>query len=320
MKAVICTGYGSPEVLQIQEVPTPTSKDNEVLIRIIATAVNSWEVRIRKADPWAVKLMFGWNKPKNAILGVSLSGEITAIWKDVTKFKVGDQVFGNTDMSFGAYAEYKCMSQDGALTIKPEGMTHAEAASIPFGGTTALAFLRKWWVKSGDKVLIYGASGSVGSAAVQIAKSMWAHVTGVCSTANIEMVKSLWADMVIDYTTQDFSENGVIYDSIMDSVGKMNFAKWVKSLSTTGSLILNSAMPGDMMKWLWLSMTTKQKVAMWGFTLTAELMVYLKWLIETGKMRSVIDRTYTLDQIIEAHTYVEKGHKSGNVVLEVSKE
>jgi NADPH:quinone reductase-like Zn-dependent oxidoreductase len=319
MKAVICTGYGAPEVLQLQEVPTPTPKDNELLIRIIATAVNSGEVRIRKADPWAVKLMFGWSKPKNAILGVSLSGEITAIWKDVTKFKVGDQVFWNTDMSFGAYAEYKCMSEDGALAIKPEGMTHAEAASIPFGGTTALAFLRKWGVKSGDKVLIYGASGSVGNAAVQIAKSMWAHVTGVCSTANIEMVKSLWADEVIDYTTQDFSENGVIYDIIMDSVGKMNFSKWVKSLSETGSLILNSAMPADMMKWLWLTMTSKRKVAMWGFSLTAELMDYLKWLIETSQMRATIDRTYTLDQIVEAHAYVEKWHKSGNVVVEISK-
>ncbi len=318
MKAVICTGYGAPEVLQIQEVPTPTPKDNEVLIRIVATAVNSGEVRIRKADPWAVKLMFGWNKPKNAILGVSLSGEITAIWKDVTKFKIGDPVFGMTDMTFWAYAEYKCMSEDGALAIKPDSMSHVEAASIPFGGTTALAFLRKWGIKSGDKVLIYGASGSVGSAAVQIAKAMWAHVTGICSTTNVDMVKWLWADEVIDYTKQDFSENSIIYDSIMDSVGKMTFSKWAKSLSETGSLILNSAMPGDMMKWFWLSWTTKRKVIMWGFALTAELIDYLKWLIETGKMRAVIDRTYTLDQIVEAHAYVEKWHKSGNVVVEIN--
>ena len=318
MKAIICTAYGTPEVLQIQEIPTPTPKDNEVLIRIVATAVNSGEVRIRKADPWAVKLMFGWNKPKNAILGVSLSGEIVQIWKDVTKFKVGDQVFGNTDMSFGAYAEYKCMSEDGALAIKPDNLTHTEAASIPFGATTALAFLRKWGVKSGDKVLIYGASGAVWSAAIQIAKSIGCHVTGVCSTSNVEMVKSLWADEVIDYTQVDFSENGIIYDHIMDSVGKMDFSKWAKSITETGSLILNSAMPWDMMKWLWLSMTTKKKVIMWGFTLTTELMDHLKWLIETNKFRPVIDRTYSLDQIQEAHAYVEKWHKSGNVVVEIS--
>lgn len=319
MKAVICTGYGTPEVLQIQEVPTPTPKDNEVLIRIIATAVNSGEVRIRKPDPkFFVKLMLGWNKPKYPILGVVFSGEIVQVWKDVTKFKVGDQVFGNTDMTFGTYAEYRCMKEDDALAIKPESLSHAEAAVIPFGGTTALAFLRKAWLQSGHKILIYGASGAVGTAAVQIAKSLWAHVTGVCSTANVDMVKSLGADEVIDYTKENFSENGIIYDIIMDSVGKMSLTDATKSLSEDGILVLNSAMPGDMIHGLWLSMTSKRKVVMWGFTLTAELMTYLKWLIETGKLRPVIDRTYTLDQIQEAHAYVEKWHKSGNVVVEIS--
>lgn len=321
MKAIICTGYGTPEVLQIQEVPTPTPKDNEVLIRIIATAVNSGEVRIRKPDPkFFVKLMLGWNKPKYPILGVVFSGEIVQIWKDITKFKVGDQVFGMTDMTFGTYAEYRSMKESDALIIKPENMSHMEAAVIPFGGATALAFLRKAWLQSGHKILIYGASGAVGTAAIQIAKSLGAHVTGVCSTANIDMVRSLGADEVIDYTKENFSENGIIYDIIMDSVGKMSLTDATKSLSRDGILVLNSAMPGDMIHWLWLSITSKRKVVMWGFTLTAELMSYLKWLIQAGKMRAVIDRTYTLDQIVEAHAYVEKWHKSGNVVLEISKE
>ena len=319
MKAVICTGYGAPEVLQIQEVPTPTPKDNEVLIQIIATAVNFGEIRIRKPDPKIfVKLMFGWSKPKYPILGVVFSGEVVQVGKDVTKFRAGDQVFGNTDMTFGTYAEYRCMKEDDALVIKPETLTHEEAAVIPFWGTTALAFLRKAWLQSGHKILVYGASGAVGTAAIQIAKAMWAHVTGVCSTANIDMVRSLWADKVIDYSKENFSENGVIYDIIMDTVGKMLLADGTKSLSETGVLVLSAAMLSDMIHGLWLSLTSKRKVIMWGFSVTAELMASLKGLIEAGKMRAVIDKTYTLDQIIEAHTYVEKWHKRGNVAVTVN--
>ncbi|HEX7458209.1 MAG TPA: NAD(P)-dependent alcohol dehydrogenase, partial [Ginsengibacter sp.] len=237
MKAIVYTAYGQPDVLQLKEVEKPVPKDNEILVRIFATAVNTGDLRLRKADPWAVRLFFGLTKPKKHILGGVLSGEVEALGKNVTKFKAGDQVFGSTGMSFGAYAAYICLSEDGILSIKPNNISHIEAGTIPFGGTTALYFIKKANIKEGQKVLIYGASGAVGTAAVQLAKYFRAEVTGVCSTSNVEMVRSLGADKVIDYTKEDFTMNGESYDVIFETVNKLSFSNSIRSLKKHGTLI-----------------------------------------------------------------------------------
>jgi NADPH:quinone reductase-like Zn-dependent oxidoreductase len=317
MKAIVYTAYGPPEVLQLEEVEKPIPNDNEILVKISATAVNSGDWRLRKADPFGVRLFFGLMKPKIHILGGVLSGEIEKIGKDVTRFNVGDEVFGSTDMRFGAYAEYICLRQTGALALKPISITHIEAAVIPFGGATALYFIKKANILSGQKVLINGASGAVGSAAVQIAKHFGANVTGMCSTVNIDLVKSLGADKVIDYTKEDFTKNGETYDVIFDTVKKLPFADCLRSLNMNGILILSAAGLSDMMKGWWVSMTNGKKVMSGVIIQSADNIAFLKKLVETGKLRAIIDRTYLLAQIAEAHTYVEKGHKKGNVAIEV---
>jgi 2-desacetyl-2-hydroxyethyl bacteriochlorophyllide A dehydrogenase len=317
MKAIVYTKYGTPEVLMLKEVEKPIPKDNEILIKIKATAVNSGDWRLRKADPYAVRLFFGLIKPKNNILGGVLSGEIEAVGKDVKRFKVGDEVFGSSALSsgFGAYAEYKCLSEEAVLALKPANITHNEAAVIPFGGTTALHFIKKAGIVSGQKVLIYGASGAVGSAAVQLAKHFGAHVTGVCSTANIDLVKSLGADKVIDYTKDDFTKNGEKYDVIFETVNKTSLSRNLKSLKPKGILILSAAGMSEMIRGAWISMTNTQKILTGVNSENAEDMVFLKELIEAGKLKPVIDRTYPLEQMAEAHAYVEKGHKRGNVAI-----
>jgi NADPH:quinone reductase-like Zn-dependent oxidoreductase len=255
-------------------------------------------------------------KPNKPILGFSLAGEIEAIGKDVKLFKKGDPVFGTTGIKrIGTYAEYKCLPEKSVLAIKPKNLTYEEAAAIPFGGTTALYFLRKGNIRSGQKVLIYGASGAVGTAAVQLAKYFGAEVTGVCSTTNLELVKTLGADKIIDYTVADFTKNGETYDVIFDTIGKSSFSGCVRSLTKKGFLILASAGMSQMFKGLWVSMTSNKKVISGIINENAEDILFLKELIEEGKFKPVIDRSYPLEQIAEAHRYVEKGHKKGNVVI-----
>ncbi|NHC38218.1 NAD(P)-dependent alcohol dehydrogenase [Scytonema millei] len=320
MKAIVCTEYGSPQVMQLKEVEKPTPKDNEVLIRIHATTVTSADLRLRKADPFAVRFFYGFIKPKkSAILGSELAGEIEAVGKNVTQFQAGDRVFAGAGIGLGANAEYICLPEAGAIAIKPTNMTYEEAAAIPFGATTSLIFLRdKGKIQSGQKVLIYGASGALGTAAVQLAKYFETEVTGVCSTANLELVKSLGADAVIDRTQEDFTKSGKTYDIIFDTVGKSSFSGCLRSLKQKG--IYLRAVHIDLspiLRGLWTSMTSSKKV-IGGIAIERKAdLIFLKELIEAGKIKSVIDRRYPLEQTAEAHRYVEQGHKQGSVVITV---
>ncbi|NLP51593.1 NAD(P)-dependent alcohol dehydrogenase [Bacillus sp. RO1] len=311
MKAVVYTKYGPPEVLQLKEVDKPVPKDNEILIKVVATAVNAADWRIRKADPVAVKLFFGLTRPKKSILGGVLAGIVESVGSKVTRFKVGDQVFGSTGMSFGAYAEYVCLAENGVVVLKPHNLSYVEAATVPFGGHTAIHFLRKANIQPHQKVLIYGASGAVGTAAIQLAKIYGAEVTGVCSTTNVEMVKSLGADKVIDYTKEELGEE--IYDVIFDTVGKIPYQAIKKTLKKKGTWILGAAGVTQMVQGYWSGMSRGYKIIS-GVALEKEDDIkFLKELIEKGKYKAVIDKSYPMEQLSVAHTYVEKGHKKGNV-------
>ncbi len=317
MKAAVYTKYGSPEVVQLMEVEQPTPKENEILIRIRATAVNSGDVRMRKADPFAVRFIFGLLKPRKTILGTVYSGVIEQIGKQVTQFKVGDVVFGHTDMNFGAHAQYIAVPENSSVALKPLSVAHTQAAVIPFGGVTALHFLKKAGIKPNQKVLVVGASGAVGSAAVQLAKASGAIVTGVCSTANMDLVTSIGADKVIDYTKEDFTQNGEVYDVIMDTVNTISVSRSLKSLSKNGIMILSAAGMTEMMQGKWISATSNRQVLMGVIAHSKADIVFLKQLIDAGKYKAVIDKTYSLSQIADAHAYVEQGHKKGNVAVEV---
>ena len=322
MKAVVCTKYGPPEVLQPREVEKPVPKDNEILIKVHATTVTSGDTRIRgfkvPLSFWLpARIALGFRSPKINILGAELAGEIKSVGKDVKKFKAGDQVFAYPGHHGGGYAEYTCIREDSAVAIKPTNLTYEEAAAVSFGGNTALYFLTQADIKDGQKVLIYGASGSVGTYAVQLAKYFGAEVTGVCSSSNIELVKSLGADKVIDYTKEDFSKNGEIYDVIFDAVGKSSISDCMESLQKEGVYLQAVATPATSLRMQWTSITNSRTLIGGTAVPKTENLNILKKLVETGNIKPVVDRTYPIEKIIEAHRYVDKGHKKGNVVITV---
>jgi NADPH:quinone reductase-like Zn-dependent oxidoreductase len=304
MKAIIAIQYGGPEVLQLKEIKKPMPKDNEILIKVRATTVSAADIRMRSftvpAPLWIpARIALGITKPRQPIFGSELSGEVEAVGKEVTRFKVGDRVFASTlTENFGGYAEYKCLPDKAMMAIKPDNMTFEEAAAFPIGATTALRLLRKGNIQRGQKVMIYGASGSVGTYAIQLAKHFGAEVTGVCSTSNLDMVKSLGADHIIDYTKENFAAMQVRYDVIFDTVAKFPKSIYSKILSPNGIYV-------SMAK-----LDTKENM---------DNLVFIKRLFEKGEIKVVIDRCYPLEDMVEAHSYVDAGHKKGNVVIHVAR-
>jgi 2-desacetyl-2-hydroxyethyl bacteriochlorophyllide A dehydrogenase len=324
MKAIVLTKYGSPQGLQLTEAEKPTPKDNEVLIRVRATTVTAGDAEIRtlKFPIWLmfpIRIYVGFIKPRNFVLGQELAGDIVSVGKNVTRFKKGDAVFGTTGFRFGAYAEYTCLPEAGGLAIKPSNMTYEEAATVPVAGIEALHFMKKANIHSEEKVLIVGAGGSIGTIGVQLARYFGAEVTGVDSTGKLDMLRSIGADHVIDYTQEDFTQSGQTYDVIFDVMGKSSFSGSIQSLKPNGRYLLGgNSGPSRLLRGRWVSMTGSKKVIVGAASQKTEDLVFLKELIEAGKLKSVIDRSYPLEQTAEAHRYVETGQKKGNVVITVA--
>lgn len=331
MKAITYTEYGSPDVLQLREIAKPEPKENEILIRIRATRVNYGDMLARKFGSVTTKefnmpgifliptrLEFGIRKPKKYILGSEFSGEVEAVGKDVKRFKVGDAVFGYRGPSFGTYAEYLCMPESGLVTHKPVNMSFEEAALIPYGALTALSHLKKVSIQPGQKVLVNGASGGIGSAGLQLAKYFNAEITGVCSTAKLDFVKSLGADKVVDYTKEDFTQNGETYDLIYDILGKLSFEKCQSSLTSTGILLYASFKTKQLIQMWQTSKSTGKKVICTLSSETLDDLNFVKELVESGKLKTVIDKRFPLEETAEAHRYYESGKNTGNVVISVN--
>ena len=331
MKAIVCAKYGPPEVLQLKEVVKPTPKDNEVLIRVHAASVNFGDLMARNfkaVSPrqfnmpfilWLpAKFSFGIYQPKITIEGSELAGEIEAIGKDVKRFKKGDKVFGYAGLSFGAYAEYICLPEAEAVALKPSNLSYEEAVTLPYGAIMATSLLGKANIQRGQKVLINGASGGIGSMAVQLAKYYGAEVTGVCGTPRLEFVKSLGAEKVIDYTKEDFTQNGETYDLIFDILGRSSFSKLKRSLKPNGIYLLASFKTKALLQMLWTSLTgSKQKVICAFANETPESLTFVKKLVEEGKVKAIVDKSFPMEQAAEAHRYVEQGRKQGNVVIAI---
>ena len=331
MKAIVCTEFGTPDVLQLKEVVKPTPRDNEVLIRVHAASVNFGDLMARNfkaVSPrkfnmpflfWLPsKITFGLRKPNITILGSELAGEIEAVGKDVKRFKKGDQVFGYLGLGFGAYAEYACLPETGAIALKPVNLSYEEAVTLPYGAIMAKSLLGKANIQPGQKVLINGASGGIGSMAVQLAKYYGAEVTGVCSTPRLEFVKSIGADKVIDYTREDFTQNGETYDLIFDILGRSSFSRVKRSLKPHGIYLLSSFKLNALLAMLWTSLTgSKQKVICAFANETPESLTFVKKLVEEGKVKAIVDKSFPLEQAAEAHWYVEQGRKQGNVVIAI---
>jgi NADPH:quinone reductase-like Zn-dependent oxidoreductase len=329
MKAMVCTTFGPPEVLQLQEVATPAPKDQEVLIRIYATTVTAGDCQLRSLQlPLAYRLpiLIGVGllrriRPRPFILGQELAGEIEAVGKDVQRFSKGDQVVAWTGLGLGGYAEYTCLPEKGVMAIKPSNMTYEEAAPLPVGGLEAVYFLRKGTIQSGEKVLIHGAGGSIGTFAIQLAKYFGAEVTAVDSTGKLDLLLSLGADHVIDYTQEDFTKKDETYDVIFDVIGKSSFSRSVRLLTRNGRYLLGNPPLSHRVRGRWTSRRSSKQVIPWKARTGSEYVEDFKFLtelIEAGKIHSVIDRCYPLEQIAEAHRYVETGHKKGNVVITVA--
>jgi NADPH:quinone reductase-like Zn-dependent oxidoreductase len=327
LKAILHTQYGTPDLLQLKEIDKPTPRDNEVLIAIHATTVSTGDCNVRnftfvtKSMRPIAKIMFGIGKPwKERILGTELAGEVESVGKEVKKFRAGDRVVASTGMASGGHAQYACVPEKGALAIKPDSLSWQEAVAIPFGANTALYFLRDLGkIQAGQELLIIGASGSIGSAGVQLAKHFGATVTAVCSSANVEMVKSLGADKVIDYTKEDFTKNGRTYDLIFDIVGATTFSRCENSLKPRGVFLQNIMGLTDLVRILWTSVTGRKKLKGGVAMENLGRMNFIVQLAATGKLKAVIDRSYPLEQIAEAFKYVEQGHKKGNVVITVGR-
>jgi len=322
MKVIQCPKYGAPEVLKIVEVEKPTPKDNEVLIKNYATTVTVADCRVRGFDVPAsfwlpARLALGLSKPRKSVLGGELSGVIEDVGKNVTKFKVGDKVFAFTSQKFGAYAEYVCMGENDCIAVKPDNLNFEQSAALSFGGTTALHFLKKGKVTQGDKVLIYGASGSVGTYAVQLAKYFGAEVTGVCSAENLELVKNLGANKVIDYTSSDWTDFNEKFDVFFDTVGKCKESKAMSMIKPQGRYIHAVATPFTEIKIKRKLSKVNMEFIGGTFKATCEQMIFLKQLAEEGFIKPVIDRQYKFDEIATAHEYVDKGHKKGNVLIRI---